>query len=81
MHRSFHPAAAGRALILRNLLGYNDVHFMPRQRAREVVDSTLVQVLSESGQAKSPSHISDSGMGFFAICLSLLPREDALLRF
>jgi hypothetical protein len=29
----FNPAVAGRALILRSLLRYNDVHFIPRQLA------------------------------------------------
>jgi hypothetical protein len=29
----FNPAAAGRALILRSVLRYNDVHFIPRQLA------------------------------------------------
>jgi hypothetical protein len=29
----FNPAAAGRALILRSLLRYDDVHFIPRQLA------------------------------------------------
>lgn len=34
----FNPAHAGRALILRSQLRYNDVHFIHQQRAREVVD-------------------------------------------
>jgi hypothetical protein len=40
--RIFNPAVAGRALILPSLMRYNAVHFIPRQRSREVVDRNLL---------------------------------------
>jgi len=49
IHR-FNPAAAGRALILRSLLRYNNVHFMPRQlAARWLINSSNWLILLVGG--------------------------------
>ena len=63
MKRRFNPALVGRALILRSLLRYDDVHFIPRQLAARCLIFLLlwmfVGILSAAAEVQAGPAVPD----------------------